>query len=250
MIFSARAWWHPQPPPKRYIHSPHPAPGCPPPPLSPSPLPPPPCSPASFTPYFFVQTSSFVDYVKFCGAVEPRTGGRDLDNQRRVLDKAWKVKPKESSTSKVHPLSGRGRAPSGQQHSTRHPLSGRSWEGGDVGGGRGHTQSVRLKQPAPQLYTCRLRVRVTFGCRHCNVSRSVSRLLYGRRGGTAICHTNTRPPRTNASCFDYFCVQSFYLTHVPSCCFAPLSLSLSLAKTTETSARKSANAFSARSESR
>eukprot|EP00752_Nemacystus_decipiens_P009240 g8253.t1 len=82
---------------------------------------------------------SFVDYVKFCGAVEPKTGGRDLDNQRRVLDKAWKMKPKES-TSKGHPLSGEG-APAGQQHLTRHPLSGRSLEGSDLGGGRGHTQS-------------------------------------------------------------------------------------------------------------
>ncbi len=49
---------------------------------------------------------SFVDYVSFCGAVEPKTGGRDLDNQRRVLDKAWKTKPMESrSGGKQRPQS-------------------------------------------------------------------------------------------------------------------------------------------------
>eukprot|EP00903_Cladosiphon_okamuranus_P016214 g14961.t1 len=85
---------------------------------------------------------SFVDYVKFCGAVEPKTGGRDLDNQRRVLDKAWKLKPKESA-SKMNPLS--GGAPSGQQHQIRHPLSGRSSDGGDLGGGREHTKSERAR---------------------------------------------------------------------------------------------------------
>lgn len=34
----------------------------------------------------------FMDYVKFCAAVEPKCGGRDLDNQARELDKAWREK--------------------------------------------------------------------------------------------------------------------------------------------------------------
>lgn len=114
--------------------SPHPLPL-----LLPS-LPPSPYVSASLFSIFF-GPPSFVDYIKFCGAVEPKNGGRDLDNQRRVLDKAWKAKPKES-TSKIIPSS--GGAPSRQQHSTRHPLSERGWEGDEFGGGREHTQSVRF----------------------------------------------------------------------------------------------------------
>lgn len=34
-----------------------------------------------------------MDYVSFCAAVEPKHGGRDLDNQERELDKAWKMVP-------------------------------------------------------------------------------------------------------------------------------------------------------------
>ncbi|CAM9263618.1 unnamed protein product, partial [Pylaiella littoralis] len=67
---------------------------------------------------------SFVDYVSFCGAVEPKHGGRDLDNQSRVLDKAWKIKSK-GSTSKINPLPGRQPAP--QPHA-RYPPSSRSWD--------------------------------------------------------------------------------------------------------------------------
>lgn len=33
-----------------------------------------------------------MNYVKFCAAVEPKHGGRDLDNQARELDKAWREK--------------------------------------------------------------------------------------------------------------------------------------------------------------
>lgn len=98
----------------------------------------------------FQTPPSFVDYFKFCGAVEPRTGGRDLDNQRRVLDKAWKAKAKEP-TSKTNPLS--GRAPSRQQHSAGHPLSGRSWQGDNFGGGREHIQSVRFKRPPYSIHS-------------------------------------------------------------------------------------------------
>lgn len=150
LSFCLQAWWHPQPSPNG-----HTLPGF----KAPTPLAPAP--PPSHTPscrhfrrpllllprcpVVFFKTQSFVDYVRFCGAVEPRTGGRDLDNQRRVLDEAWKAKPKES-TPKTNPLS--GGAPSRQQHhQTRHPLSGRSWESGDPGRGREHTQSVRFKRP-------------------------------------------------------------------------------------------------------
>ncbi|CAM9503120.1 unnamed protein product [Ectocarpus sp. 12 AP-2014] len=70
---------------------------------------------------------SFVNYVSFCGAVEPKHGGRDLDDQRRVLDKAWKAKPKS-------PRSGQ---PSPTQVLSKHPASGRSWDSGAGGGGKG-----------------------------------------------------------------------------------------------------------------
>ena len=42
-----------------------------------------------------------MDYVSFCGAVEPRCGGRDLDNKERELEKAWKKKPVESNSAKA-----------------------------------------------------------------------------------------------------------------------------------------------------
>lgn len=44
---------------------------------------------------------SFVDYVSFCAAVEPKHGGRDLDNQERELEKAWKQKSNEGGVEEV-----------------------------------------------------------------------------------------------------------------------------------------------------
>ncbi|CAM9459296.1 unnamed protein product, partial [Ectocarpus sp. 12 AP-2014] len=69
---------------------------------------------------------SFVNYVSFCAAVEPRHGGRDLDDQRRVLDKAWKAKPKSPRSSQ----------PSPRQVLPKHPASGRSRDNGAGGGGK------------------------------------------------------------------------------------------------------------------
>ncbi|CAM9751468.1 unnamed protein product, partial [Scytosiphon promiscuus] len=84
----------------------------------------------------------FLNYVSFCAAVEPKHGGRDLDNQSRILDKAWKTKRKE-------PLSvvSRMKKPAGEQPppqlSARRPGSGRSCGGGGYGGGSG-------TEPSPQ----------------------------------------------------------------------------------------------------
>lgn len=102
----------------------------------------------AFTPTSWLY-SSFVDYVSFCGAVEPKHGGRDLDNQRRVLHKAWKQKHKEP-TSKTNSSSGRQPPP---QLQVRYPPFGRRWDQ------RGDAQSVReSSKPPPPLQPVVLKI--------------------------------------------------------------------------------------------
>ncbi|CAM9499651.1 unnamed protein product, partial [Hapterophycus canaliculatus] len=82
----------------------------------------------------------FMNYVSFCAAVEPKHGGRDLDNQSRILDKSWKAKREE-------PLSAASRTkrPSAgpPQLSAGHPASGKSWDSGGRGGSTGVQSSPR-----------------------------------------------------------------------------------------------------------
>lgn len=51
------------------------------------------------------RSQRYVDYVSFCGAVEPKCGGRDMDNRERELEKAWKKKSVDKASK--HPPSDR-----------------------------------------------------------------------------------------------------------------------------------------------
>lgn len=111
------------------------------------PTPPSPCFAA-----VHLRIPSFVDYVSFCGAVEPKTGGRDLDNQRRVLDKAWKTKPKESRSGGIpRPRS----------------LEAGSPDSGDRNEGRERTELVRIHRshsppPPPPSSPPSIPIRLSF----------------------------------------------------------------------------------------
>lgn len=60
-----------------------------------------------------------MDYVSFCRAVEPAHGGRDIDNQERELEKAWRVGSTDGDDA-VDP-GWRSSAPAGRH--SRMPLS-------------------------------------------------------------------------------------------------------------------------------
>lgn len=77
-----------------------------------------------------------MDYVSFCAAVEPKHGGRDLDNQGRELDKAWKKKPIGGETEDA---GGPGTKAAGKQ-SPRCPAP---VSGGQVEHGKEDTPAVR-----------------------------------------------------------------------------------------------------------